>query len=86
MAELMFSGMDQVMGFPTTWALGYAPGRPGGVPARTGSAFGIVGMNGSATWADIDSGVAIAVMRNRFAPGDLTAVRLVDRLVAAAIA
>lgn len=77
-----FSGTDQVMGFPTRWAFGYSPDRPGGVPSRPGSTFGMVGVNGSAAYADIDSGVAVAVMRNRFAPGDLAAVRLVDRIVA----
>jgi hypothetical protein len=34
--------------------------------ARPGSAFGMVGMNGSAAYADVDSGVAVAVMCNRF--------------------
>src|SRR5919197_840531 len=74
MAAVAFSGMDQVMGFPTTWAFGYSPARPGGVASRPGSTFGMVGMNGSAAYADIDSGVAVAVMRNRFATGDLTTV------------
>jgi len=40
-----------------------------------------VGMNGSAAYADIDSGVAVAVMRNRFA-ADLTTVARIDRIVA----
>ncbi len=39
-------------------------------------------MNGSAAYADIDTGVAVAVMRNRFTTGDLTAVARVDRIVA----
>jgi hypothetical protein len=43
----------------------------------------MVGMNGSAVYADIDSGVAVAVMRNRFATGDLTALTRIDRIVAA---
>jgi len=55
-------------GLPISWAFGYSPDRPGGVPSRPGSTFGMVGMNGSAAYADIDSGVAVAVMRNRFAP------------------
>ncbi|MFC4947621.1 serine hydrolase domain-containing protein [Pseudonocardia sp. GCM10023141] len=84
MAAPAFSGLDQVMGFPTTWAFGYAPGRFGGVASRPGSAFGMVGANGSAAWADIDSGVAMAVMRSRFVPGDLSAVQLVDEAVARA--
>jgi len=81
-ASVAVTGMDQVMGFPASWAFGYAPGRPGGVPSRPGSAFGMVGMNGSAAYADIDSGIAVAVMRNRFAAGDLATVARVDRIVA----
>lgn len=82
MNAVAFTGMDQVMGFPTSWAFGYSPDRPGGVPSRRGSTFGMVGGNGSAAYADVDSGVAVAVMRNRFAPGDLSAVTRIDRLVA----
>ena len=82
MAAVAVTGMDQVMGFDTQWAFGYAPGRPSDVPARPGSAFGMVGMNGSAAYADIDSGVAVAVMRNRFTSGDLTTVARIDRIVA----
>jgi len=82
MAAVAFTGMDEVMGFPVEWAFGYSPGRIGGVPSRRGSAFGMVGMNGSAAYADIDSGVAVAVMRNRFTTGDLTTVARIDRVIA----
>lgn len=37
-------------------------------------------MNGSAAYADIDSGIAVAVVRNRF-DGNLAAVTQVDRIV-----
>ena len=43
----------------------------------------MVGTNGSAAYADIDTGVAIALMRNRFSP-DLTAIARLDDTVAAA--
>jgi len=69
------------MGIATTWAFGYSPQRPGGVPSRPGSTFGMVGVNGSAAYADIDSGVAVAVMRHRFS-ADFAAVTEVDRIVA----
>jgi CubicO group peptidase (beta-lactamase class C family) len=75
-----FSGTDQVMGFPTTWALGYSPARLG-AESRPGSTFGMVGSNGSAAYADIDSGVAVAVMRNQIV-GDMSAVAAIDRIVA----
>lgn len=83
MAEVAFRGPDQVMGMDTAWAFGFSTHRPSGT-ARDGSTFGMVGMNGSAAYADIDSGVAVAVMRNRFDPTDPTVMEEVDRLVAAA--
>ena len=43
------------------------------------------GVNGSAAYAEIDSGVAVAVMRNRFAAGDLTTAARIDRIVARAL-
>ncbi len=81
MTAIAFSGMDEVTGFRIAWAFGYSPDRPG-VPSRRGSTFGMVGANGSAAYADIDSGVAVAVMRNGASQGDLTAAARIDRLVA----
>jgi CubicO group peptidase (beta-lactamase class C family) len=81
MAAVQFEGRDEVMGFPSAWAFGFSPQRPGGVPSRPGSTFGMVGMNGSAAYADIDTGVAVAVMRSRFDP-DLSSVTEIDRTVA----
>lgn len=82
MAAPAFEGQDEVMGVPTTWAFGFSPHRPGGIPSRPGSTFGMVGANGSAAYADIDSGVAVAVMRNRFGGTGLAAAAEVDRIVA----
>lgn len=82
LARPAYEGPDEVMGIPTTtWAFGFNPYRPGGVQARPGSTFGMVGGNGSAAWADIDSGTAVAVMRNRFS-SDWNAAGVIDRLVA----
>jgi CubicO group peptidase (beta-lactamase class C family) len=83
MAATQFQGQDEVMGIRSTWALGFSPQRPGGVPSRPGSTFGMIGMNGSAAYAGIDTGVAVAVLRSRF-DGNLTTVREIDRLVATA--
>lgn len=69
------------MGFPVSWAFGYSPGRPGGVPSRPGSAFGMIGVNGCAAYADIDAGIAVAVMRSQFTAGDLTTVTRIDRII-----
>ncbi len=81
MAAVAFTGMDEVMGFPTSWAFGYSPARPNG-RGRPGSTFGMVGMNDSAAYADIDSGVAVAVMRNRFTAGDVSTIARIDQLIA----
>jgi CubicO group peptidase (beta-lactamase class C family) len=81
MATPTVSGTDQVVGIPTTSALGYSPARPGGVESRPGSTFGMIGSNGSAAYADIDSGVAVAVMRNRIV-GDMSAIAAIDRIIA----
>ncbi len=83
MAAVAFRGLDTVMGIPVTWGYGFVPTRPIGT-SRVGSTFGMIGANGTAAYADIDSGLAVALMRNRFAGGDLTALETVDRIVAAA--
>ncbi len=42
----------------------------------------MVGANGSAAYADVDSGFAVAVLRNGPAAGGLAAVARIDRLIA----
>lgn len=82
LARPAYEGPDEVMGLPdTTWAFGFSEYRPGDVPVRPGSTFGMAGGNGSAAWADIDSGLAVAVMRNRFS-SDWSTAGEIDRLVA----
>ncbi|MFI8524259.1 serine hydrolase domain-containing protein [Promicromonospora sukumoe] len=82
LARPAYEGPDEVMGLPSVrWALGFAPSRPGPDPSRPGSAFGMFAANGSGMWADIDSRVAVAVLRNRFGP-DLSTAGEIDRLVA----
>jgi hypothetical protein len=80
----VYTGADVVMGVPTQWAFGYSPYRPAAA-ARAGSTFGMVGANGSAAFADIESGVAGAIMRNRFSVGDFDLATRVDTLVAQSI-
>jgi len=52
------------------------------IPSRRGSTFGMVRANGSAAYADIDSGLAVAIMRNGPATGGLAAAARIDRLIA----
>src|SRR5918999_5838986 len=80
LAAVQVEGMDEVMGLPAICAFGFSTYRPGEARDRPGSTFGMIGMNGSAAFADIDSGVAVAVMRNRSA-ADLQAVSAIDRMV-----
>ncbi len=80
MAAPAFSGTDQVTGFPTKWALGYSPARPGSAQPRPESTFGMVGSNRAAAYADIDSGVAVAVMRNQTV-GDVSGIAVIDDIV-----
>jgi CubicO group peptidase (beta-lactamase class C family) len=79
MAAITYEGPDAVMGVESAWAFGYTPARPTGI--RAGSTFGMLGGNGSAAFADIDSGTALALMRNRCTAGDFTTATRVDRLV-----
>jgi hypothetical protein len=77
MAAITYQGPDTVMGTESAWAYGYTPARPAGM--YPGSVFGMLGGNGSAAFADIDSGTAVAVMRNRI--GDFTTAARIDHLV-----
>lgn len=79
MAAITYEGLDAVMGVQSAWAFGYSPARPAGT--YPGSTFGMLGGNGSAAFADIDSGTAVAVMRNRCSIGDFTTATRVDHLV-----
>jgi CubicO group peptidase (beta-lactamase class C family) len=79
-AAVAYSGTDQVMEMEIRWSLGYSPDRPGPAPSRSGSTFGMVGMNGSAAHPDIDTGVAVTLMRNRFS-SDFTAIGRLDAIV-----
>ena len=79
MAAITYQGPDSVMGVESAWAFGYSPARPAGT--YPGSTFGMLGGNGSAALADIDSGTAVAVMRNRCSIGDFTTATRVDHLV-----
>ena len=79
MAAITYQGPDAVMGMESAWAFGYSPARPAGM--YPGSTFGMLGGNGSAAFADIGSGTAVAVMRNRCSIGDFTTAARVDHLV-----
>ena len=64
-----FTGVDQIMGFPTTWALGYSVGRLGADPQETKSVLGIGCVGGSFACADTATGVTWALTKNRLTAG-----------------
>jgi len=64
-----FSGVDEIMGFPTTWALGYSVGRLGADPQETKSVLGTGGVGGSFACADTATGVTWALTKNRLTAG-----------------
>jgi len=76
------SGVDEVFGMPTTWALGYSIGAPG---QSSDTAFGVGGVGGSFAFGDSKTGVAFALTKNRLT-SDFSASAQVIRLVEDAIA
>ena len=74
------SGVDEVFGMPTTWALGYAVGVPGQEPKEPPTAFGVGGVGGSFAFFDTASGIAFALTKNRLTQ-DFNAATEVARLV-----
>ena len=80
-----FSGVDQIMGNPVTWALGYSIGRLGSDPQETPTAFGFGGVGGSFAYADTATGVTFALTKNRLTP-DFSAAEQIDDIVTRAVA
>jgi CubicO group peptidase (beta-lactamase class C family) len=80
-----FSGVDQIMGNPVTWALGYSIGRLGSDPQETSTAFGFGGVGGSFAYADTTTGVTFALTKNRLTP-DFSAAEQIDEIVTKAAA
>jgi CubicO group peptidase (beta-lactamase class C family) len=80
-----FSGVDQIMGNPVTWALGYSIGRLGSDPQETPTAFGFGGVGGSFAYADTATGVTFALTKNKLTP-DFSAAEQIDDIVTKAVA
>jgi CubicO group peptidase (beta-lactamase class C family) len=59
------SGVDEVFGMPTTWALGYAIGATGATPEESKTQFGVGGVGGSFAYGDTATGIAFALTKNR---------------------
>jgi CubicO group peptidase (beta-lactamase class C family) len=84
-SAVAFSGVDEIMGFPTTWALGYAIGRPGTDAQETPTVIGYGGVGGSFAYADTATGTAFALTKNRLTP-DFDAAAQLAGIVTQAVA
>ncbi|MGH2584339.1 MAG: serine hydrolase domain-containing protein [Dehalococcoidia bacterium] len=67
-SAVAMSGIDQVFGFPTAWGLGYSIEQSADGAQGAPSTFGVGGVGGSNAYADIATGTAFALTKNRLAP------------------
>ena len=84
-SAVAFSGVDEIMGNPVSWALGYALGLPGGDPEGNSTAFGMGGAGGSHAYADAATGTTLALTKNRLT-ADFAAAERVAGIVTKAVA
>ena len=84
-SAVAFSGDDQIMGNPVSWALGYSVGRIGTEARETPTAFGMGGVGGSYAYADTETGIAFALTKNRLT-ADFGAAGQVAGIVTKAVA
>jgi CubicO group peptidase (beta-lactamase class C family) len=70
--SLATTGTDELSGGPAQYALGYTVGQVGQAQAGP-TVFGMVGIGGSAAYADTASGLVVAVTKNRFNPTEMNA-------------
>ena len=83
-SAVAFSGTDQIMGNPVTWALGYSLGQLGSDAQETPTAFGMGGVGGSFAYADTATGVAFALTKNRLT-ADFSAAERIAGIVTKAV-
>ena len=80
-----FSGVDEVMGNPVSWALGYAIEHIETDQQETSTVFGMGGAGGSYAYADTTTGVSFALTKNRLT-SDFGAAEQVAGIVTKAVA
>jgi CubicO group peptidase (beta-lactamase class C family) len=79
-----FSGTDEIMGNPVTWALGYSIGQLGSEAQQTPTVFGMGGVGGNFAYADTATGVAFALTKNRLT-ADFSAAQRISGIVTDAV-
>ena len=83
-SAVAYSGMDEIMGFPSTWAMGYSIGQLGSDAQQTPTVFGMGGVGGSFAYADTATGVAFALTKNRLT-ADFSAAEQISGIVTEAV-
>ena len=83
-STVAFSGPDEIMGNPVSWALGYSIGELGPDAQETTTTFGMGGAGGTFAGADTFTGIAFALTKNRLT-SDFSAAERVARIVKEAI-
>jgi CubicO group peptidase (beta-lactamase class C family) len=83
-SAVAFTGVDEIMGNPVTWALGYSIGQLGSDARRTPTVFGMGGVGGSFAYADTATGVAFALTKNRLT-ADFSAAQRISGIVTEAV-
>lgn len=81
---LATTGIDEMTGAPARYGLGYTVGSIGMATASP-TVFGMVGIGGSAAYADTATGLAVAVTKNRFNPVEMNAYEQVYQLAVDAL-
>ena len=79
-----FTGVDQIMGNPVTWALGYSIGQLGSDAQQTPTVIAMGGVGGSFAYADTATGVAFALTKNRLT-ADFSAAQRISGIVTEAV-
>jgi CubicO group peptidase (beta-lactamase class C family) len=79
-----FTGVDQIMGNPVTWALGYSIGQLGSDAQQAPTVIAMGGVGGSFAYADTATGVAFALTKNRLT-ADFSAAQRISGIVTEAV-
>jgi CubicO group peptidase (beta-lactamase class C family) len=81
---LAASGVDEVFGMPSSWALGYSVGLPGSTAHDSPTVFGVGGVGGSYAYGDTATGVAFGLTKNKLT--DFDAASKISQIVTSAVA
>jgi CubicO group peptidase (beta-lactamase class C family) len=82
--DVATSGIDRLTGAAASYGLGYTVGTIGQRPVAP-TVFGMVGVGGSAAYADTATGITVALTKNRFNPIEINAYERVYEIAVAGL-